>query len=248
VEKIFSLPKPLEVCHPFVQPGIPFRACFAYVRSGAFTLLELLVVIAIIALLAALLLPALGRAKHSVKAAVCLNNLKQWGLATQLYAADNDDYLPEEGTPNPSDTQTNAGWYIALPQILSLPRYHDMPWRKNASVDLGTTIWLCPSNPRRSNGRNLFHYCLNDNVDGTGTDDTPRKLGSFQQPSATIYLYDSKNLPAVGTPNYIHTNLHNKGAQLVFLDGHSARFQSKAYWNFLLNRAVTNHPDLVWYP
>ena len=228
--------------------GITFRPCCAYAQSRAFTLLELLVVIAIIAILAALLLPALGKAKQSVKATVCLGNLKQWGLATHLYATDNDDYLPEEGTANPSDTQTNTGWYIALPQLLNLPRYHDMPWRKNASVDPGNAIWICPSNPRRSNGRNLFHYCLNDNVDGTGTDDAPRTLASFQQPSATIYLYDSKNLPGVGTPNYIHTNLHNQGAQLVFLDGHSARFQNKVYWNFSLNRAVTNHPDLVWYP
>ena len=60
----------------------------------AFTLLELLVVISIIALLAALLLPALARAKESGKATVCLSNLRQAGFALQLYAQENNNRLP----------------------------------------------------------------------------------------------------------------------------------------------------------
>ena len=66
----------------------------------AFTLIELLVVIAIIAILASLLLPSLSRAKHAAQAASCLNNLRQWGLATQLFAGDNNDFLPKDGSPN----------------------------------------------------------------------------------------------------------------------------------------------------
>jgi prepilin-type N-terminal cleavage/methylation domain-containing protein/prepilin-type processing-associated H-X9-DG protein len=214
----------------------------------AFTLIELLVVIAIIAILAAMLLPALSKAKEKARAIVCLNNLKQWGQAAQIYATDNADYLPPDGTPNPSDSSTNTGWYIQLPQVLSLPRYHAMPWRTNATADVGQSVWICPSNPRRSNTNNLFHYCLNEYINDTGDENHPVKISSLRQHSALVYLFDSKNLPAVGTPNYVHTNLHSGGAQFTFLDGHSARFNSKEYWDYAINKGRTNNSSIVWIP
>src|ERR1039457_5642254 len=83
------------------------------VRCSAFTLIELLVVIAIIAILAALLLPGLARAKQKAWTVGCLSNLKQLETCWHLYALDNNDVLP----PNDSityirgrDASANVSW------------------------------------------------------------------------------------------------------------------------------------------
>ena len=78
-------------------------------------------------------------------------------------------------------------------------RYHEMPWRTNGAIRPPRSVWICPANPRRSNGRNLFHYCLNENVDGTGDFEVAApKLGAIYQPSSLVWLFDTKNLPGVG--------------------------------------------------
>ena len=52
--------------------------------------------------------------------------------------------------------------------MLKLPAYESMPWRTNADAGVGRSIFICPGNPRRSTGTNLFHYCLNGFYNGTG--------------------------------------------------------------------------------
>lgn len=249
--------RPSTIPTPIPSPAAPGAAR----RAGAsgtygggtpepngFTLVEALLVIAILALQLGLMLPVLARTTATVRGSTCLGHLRQWGLATQLYATDHDDFLPPEGVPNPTRRDTNQGWYIQLPRQLDLPPYHSLDWPTNREAQPRSSLWLCPANRRRSNGLNLFHYCLNQGVDGTGSDEHPIRLGSVSEPGRLVWLFDSKNLPAVGPGNYAHTNLHGAGANFLFLDGHARRLPVLAYWDFTRRRARTNSALLSWLP
>jgi prepilin-type processing-associated H-X9-DG protein/prepilin-type N-terminal cleavage/methylation domain-containing protein len=214
--------------------------------TAAFTLVELLVVIAVVVILASLLLPALARAKAQVRGTVCSNNLKQWTMAAHLYAADHDDLMPAEGTPNGISTTT--GWYILLPRLLGIAAYSELPWRTNPAAPLDHSIWICPSNTNRSNGNNLFHYCLNDHVDGTGAEDRPVRMGSIPRPAQVVWMFDNGKRAAVAQQNNVHTNLHGGGANFSFVDGHVSRLRNFEYWDFKSNQGRTNNSQVVWTP
>src|SRR2546430_1607081 len=139
-----------------------------------FTLIELLVVIAIIAVLAALLLPALAKAKGKAQSTACLSNMKQWSLAFWMYEEDNDDYFPYEGTPAALNAAVNThAWYNSTAWYLSKPPLLSMYQQGNPAVLGQQSVFVCPSGTNKSASPTLakpvFYYGFNNHMDPNGS-------------------------------------------------------------------------------
>ena len=142
----------------------------------AFTLIELLVVIAIIAILAALLLPALASAKEKARRIVCVSNLKQWGLAQSLYIDDFNQTFPK--TKIPTGTKGSAPGYNE-----DNPKWDDLGDFYIQNPHQGMDAWFNALPPYVAS-KPLYYYDIQNGLEGRNYYNYQKSI--FKCPTAII--------------------------------------------------------------
>ena len=203
----------------------PLRA-----RGHAFTLIELLVVISIIAILASLVLPALARAKAKGYNAVCVNNLRQLGIATRLYADDNNNRLPSaEILPTePIDPQK------------PLARICDV-LASNIGRTAGTntnavSVFRCPSDRLGLFATEGSSYEWDADLNGHRIDETKtahmflvwQTDGGPTQSTNIVLRFPPETTPFLLDYEEFHPRPPKLGKNVVFMDGHVSPLDTPA--------------------
>lgn len=207
----------------------PLRRSLTNKHPAGFTLIELIVVIAIVAVLAALLIPAVGRVRASANEAKCISNLRQIGAANLAFANDNNGEIAAGGH------WTNYWWMYQIREYME----------GSEDLDNFIGIMVCPADEtegwgdppagyeiqRRSYGVNNF---LTQSVDGVNTGKT---LVSIPFPAKTVYAGDTGRSPAdsnwIAGADYwlgVSGDRHQGRINYVFLDGHVAGFDAETLY------------------
>jgi prepilin-type processing-associated H-X9-DG protein/prepilin-type N-terminal cleavage/methylation domain-containing protein len=222
-----------------MKENINIKVC----RRKVFTLLELLIVVAIIAILASLLLPALTQARKMAKTIACNNNLKQMGVAFQMYASDNPHFFP---APELKDSNDDVyGSYLWSMRIAQYLGHSD--WKIGSKpYDVYTvTLFACPEiandtteicrtygNYHRGYGISRYLPPLEDSTDWSLQLQTPSRPTQSAHPSQKIFIADGRFFELGSDWEFMQTGdiqtlykfdriRHKKGANILYLDGHS---------------------------
>jgi len=240
-----------------------------------FTLIELLVVITIIAILAAMLLPALARAKGSAQRTACLNKERQWGLAMLMYTQDSDEFIPRESeTPDGSSlmnwAQVVAGdsgsvWYNALPRSIKLKGAADYLADKPAFYATDS-LFHCPNAPFTSatplDSFVYFSTAMNSKLITGGA--LTIRINLIKLPANTVIFLENRLTgdPLVdgnqaksdlGQPSSYANRFaarHAKSGNLVFADGHARTYKGSEVVQTQSGadegKAILPQTEIVW--
>ncbi len=230
-------------------------------RRRAFTLIELLVVIAVIAILMAVLLPSLNRAREMGKRVACMNNLKSLVLVWQMYADDNDGKVPSGHTSGKTCwvDHTNLKYYLnAEDQELAIERGALFPYcGKNIDV------YRCPTGKRGEmrtySMPDSFAYTNTGVVECAGANASMlvRKVSDLKRPAERmVFLDEGFCTPTTWSIFYNQERWwdpvpvrHGAGTALSFGDGHSEywKWRDERTVNFGVKANALENPDEASY-
>ncbi len=222
---------------------------------AGFTLVELLAVLGVIVILIGILLPVLSKARRSVNGITCESNLRQWGIATILYANENHGYLPRRGQgvgptgiiDRPSD------WFNALPQVLHIPQFQDMVAAGTLPRPPLSSPWICPQASDMP-GTYYWSYSMNMALSVWEADQfngQPNTITGVGNTSIMVLLGDGPGnycsfYPSITAGGYNPVPRHsNNTVNICFLDGHVSAIPG-SYLG--CGKGLPAHPDIVWLP